>query len=396
MSVKLILAVASLSLATVANAKMLQRPPRPPPSQVPPPPALRGVVRHIAPSGLDQTATIQATIHSAASSDTIFFDAGTHVVCGMVREKAGQLYVSPSVTFPLLRQYTRATIDGCNNTGGFIPANNTMFYGFNIERMNSYIFSRTTGAKFRNNHWDNHFTGGVSIEWTCHGGDNNTTIDWNTFLNGSGHDNGECSQTGAKSRNYLFTHNAHHYCENDCVGPTDDGSVNEEYSYNLFDRPGQNCDHCGTASAIETAGTPKSARFTENYVTGEPAGGAFCLSIIGGNREVARNYCGGNGAAIEWDPHYAETRTASNVHDNYVDARNIPGGTATILGPYANSPRSTLANNRVLSQDGAGTETSGENDCTFSAGDACWQVSYKPGPTDNPGIPIPPAAGAAP
>jgi hypothetical protein len=354
------------------------------------------MVHHIAPSGSDQTATIQATVHGAASSDTIFFDAGTHVVCGMVQEKAGQLYVSPSVTYPLLGQNTRAAIDGCNNNGGFIPASHTMFYGFNIERMNSYVFSRTTGAKFRNNHWDNHFTGGVSIEWTCHGDDRNTTIDWNTFLNGSGHDNGECSQTGAKSRNYLFTHNAHHYCENDCVGPTDDGSVNEEYSYNLFDRPGQNCDRCGTASAIETAGTPKSARFTHNYVTSEPAGGPFCLSIIGGNREVARNYCGGNGAAIEWDPHYGETRTAINVHDNYLDTRNIPGGTATIFGPYANSPGSTLANNRVLSQDGPGTETSGEGDCTFSAGRRCWQVNYTPGPTDNPGIPIPPAAGAAP
>ena len=59
----------------------------------------------------------------------------------------------------------------------------------------------------------------------------------------------------------------------------------------------------GTASAIEAAGAPESSRVTDNFVTGEPVGGAFCLSIIGGNRD-------GNGAAIEWDRDYAETRTA--------------------------------------------------------------------------------------
>jgi hypothetical protein len=43
--------------------------------------------------------------------------------------------------------------------GGFIPASHTMFYGFNIERMYSYVFAGTSFATFRNNSWDNHHRG---------------------------------------------------------------------------------------------------------------------------------------------------------------------------------------------------------------------------------------------
>jgi hypothetical protein len=76
-----------------------------------------------------------------------------------------------------------------------------------------------------------------------------------------------------------------------------------------------------------------------------------------------------------------------------MDAVNWRGSNASaIFGPYGNSPGSILANNRVL----GGSETNGEGSCTYSAGHTCYEVSYTPGPTDNPGIPNPPVAGAAP
>jgi hypothetical protein len=147
----------------------------------------------------------------------------------------------------------------------------------------------------------------------------------------------------------LLTHNRFSLCKNDCLSPTGD-ATNEEYSYNVFDRPGQNCVGCGTGSAIESiAGPHRTYHYHHNYVTGEPAGGPFCLSIINGTAEVDHNYCGGNGAALEWDPHYAEGGgiTRISIHRNYMDAVNIPGG-ASIFGPYGDSPGSVLADNRVL------------------------------------------------
>jgi hypothetical protein len=378
-------------------------------TQVPPPPALRGRVVHIPTSVSDQTSAIQSAIDAAGSGDTIFFDQGNHVVCGTVNMKAGQLYIGPTVTYPLLGQNTRAVINGCGNTGTFVPASHTMFYGLSLDSMNSYVFAGTTGAGFRNNTWDNHFTGGISIEWTCHGGDTDTTIDWNTFNNGSGHDNGECREDGTNGTNYLFTHNAMHYCENDCVGPQNDNAVNEEYSYNVFDRPGQNCNGCGTASAIEISGTNRNgARYIHNSVSYAGGRPGWAFSIIGGTEgvEVAFNYCGGAGCVIEWDPHHGEPNSlevpnTQSIHDNFMDACNYRLTGATILGPYALSPGSSLQNNRVLDAGPGGTcvhgaETDGFGTCSYPDGGICMNENYIAGPTANPGIPAPPPAGAAP
>jgi hypothetical protein len=321
----------------------------------------------------------------------------------MVQEKADQLYVSPSATYPLLGQNTRATINGCNNTGGFIPASHTMFYGFNIERMNSYVFAGTSFGTFRNNSWDNHFTGSAAnIEWTCHGGDTNTTIDWNTFNNGSGHDNSECSQSGANGTNYRFTHNAMHYCQIDCVGPTNDSAVNEEYSYNLFDRAGQNCNGCGTGSAIEIAGgNRKKVRYVHNYIINS---GGWALSIIGGAHpaEVAYNYCGGPNCFLEWDPHVENGGAPWYlIHHNYFDQVNMPvGGGLGIGGPYSDNSEAGGGGNQLyanrLIPGGSANEFCVDLTHNRDIPQPCYGVRYRLGSTHNPGVPAPPAAGSAP
>src|SRR6516164_5421459 len=71
---------------------------------LPPPPSLRGNVVHIPTSGSDQTFALQSAINSAGPGDTIFFDQGGHIVCGGITYKAGQLYIGPSIRFPLLGQ----------------------------------------------------------------------------------------------------------------------------------------------------------------------------------------------------------------------------------------------------------------------------------------------------
>jgi hypothetical protein len=365
-----------------------------PNTQVPPPPSLQGTVWHIAPSRYDQTSTIQSKIKNAASGDTIFFDAGNHRICGTVRQKAGQLYVGPTVTYPLLGQNSRAGLVGCNHRGQFIPASSVTFYGLQMNGFNSYVIAGTSNHLFRNNILDNQDPHSrLNQEWLCNGGDTNTVVDWNTFQYGSGINNGECARVGDGSTNFKLVHNRFRVCKNGCVSPTGD-ATNEEIGFNVFDWPGQNCVRCGTASAVESAaGNNRTYHVHHNYVTGEPRGGPFCFSIIGGQAEVDHNYCGGNGAAIEWDPHYGESGKTHNIHDNYMDAVNWPRSNASaIFGPYANSRGSTLANNRVL----GGNETAGDNSCTYSAGETCYQVNYARGPTDNPGIPTPPAAGAAP
>jgi len=408
MRYRLIVAAVLLCFAGAARVSLVQAAPPPQPSQVPPPPPLQGVVHHIAPSGGDQTWTIQATINRAGSGDTIFFDAGGHVVCGTVNMKAGQLYIGPSATYPLLGQNSRAVLDGCSYTGQFVPASTTMLYGLTMNNFKPYVIANTTGHKVRDNIFDSGDPNSsfINLEWLCNGGDTDTTVDWNTFQYGSGINNAECAATGSGSTNFLLTRNHFIQCKNDCYGPTDDGAVNEVASFNLFERPGQNCQGCGTASAIETAGVPHDAHYLNNYVIGELPGGPFCLSIIAGNREVGFNYCGGNGAAIEWDPHFTQTGATMNVHDNFLDERNISGAddNPIIFGPYSAATGSTLANNRLLSSSGVGTEReldgNGNTICTFSPTDNCsstgYGVAYTSGPTDNPGAPAPPAAGSAP
>jgi len=360
------------------------------------------MVQHIPASASDQTAAINSTIGAAGAGDTIFFDAGRHVICGTVNMKAGQIYVGPSVTYPLQRQNTRAVLDGCNYTGQFVPASNNMVYGLQLNNFNSYVIAGTSGHHVRNDIFDGgdpnstHCVPGSGfpcIEWLCNGGDSGTTVDWNTFQNGSGTNNSECAQGGANSTNMLMTHNHFIQCQNDCWGGDDTGATNEVISFNFFERPGQNCGGCGTASAFESSGNPKSMHLLNNFVTGEKSGGPFCISAIGGSREVAFNYCTSPGAAIEWDPHFAQTGAAQSIHDNNMDSGNSG---STIFGSYSPANGSSLANN--ISSVIKDLNGDGSDHCIFTTAGSCpdYNISFTPFAGTIPSPPSPPAAGAAP
>jgi hypothetical protein len=160
-------------------------------------------VYHVPADGGDQTAFINGL--GAVSGDTIFFDQGNHQVCGTVNEVAGVLYIGPTVTYPILGQNSRAVLDGCGYVGKFVPANKAMVYGLTMNNFDRYVLVGTSGHKFRNNLLDMHNSsvdGSGNQEWLCNGGDTNTVIDWNTFQNGSGINNGECSQVGSGSTNF--------------------------------------------------------------------------------------------------------------------------------------------------------------------------------------------------
>ena len=370
-------------LATVA----VQGGTQPPATQVPPPPPLQGAVVHIPTSGTDQTAAINSAITTAASGDTIFFDAGAHTVCGTVNMKAGQLYIGPSVTYPLLGQSSRAVLTGCGYAGNLVFANNNMLYGITANSMGTWQLNGTTGASVRNvikDDGDPNSTGAGEGEFLCPANDSGTTIDWSTFQNGSGINN--CF---GGSQNLLFTRNHMVQCKNDCVGPADTGASNEVVSFNFVERPGQNCNGCGTASFYESAGNPSSAHILHNYTTGEKSGGPFCISAIGGGREVAFNYCTGPGAAIEWDPGSTgcSGTCTHNIHDNNMDSAN-PG--STIFGPYHSSPGSSSSNNIAASI------TDGLGGCTYTPSSTCFGVSFTAFSGTIPPAPSPPAAGAAP
>lgn len=103
-----------------------------------------------------------------------------------------------------------------------------------------------------------------------------------------------------------------------CVGPQNDNAVNEEYSYNVFDRPGQNCNGCGTSNAIEISGTNRNgARYIHNwgsYVGGTPG---WALSIIGRNKGyTGRTFTKINVSGTPGDRQWHQQPRDNNRHFN--------------------------------------------------------------------------------
>src|SRR5215472_11468076 len=368
----------------VAHANLIQAPTavvKPPPTQVPAPPPLQGVVQHIPASSSDQTAAINSTINAAAAGDTIFFDAGLHTVCGTVTEKAGQLYIGPSATYPLQGQNSRATLDGCNYSGQLRPASNTMTYGLSLSNMLPWVAINTTGASFRNNIQDLHNADTLSFEFTCHGGDTNTTIDWNTQQNGSGNDNSECEADGDNSSGYTFTRNSVGPTSHDAVGASGAFNHNTMYSWNYFHDVGLNCGACGTASAIEVSAAQQTPgdhtrHILNNYISHAVG---YCLSVIG-DYDVGHNYCTNGGRALEWDARPDVTSGAfSNIHDNNMDGASAG---SEVLGPYAPEPGSSNTNNVAALIDNLKCDAGGNcsQNCVYTTAGSCadYGVAFTP------------------
>jgi hypothetical protein len=363
-----------------------------------PPYTPKATIVHVA-SGVNP----QSAINAASSGTTVVLDAGSH--SGSFSAKDGVDVVSATKQNPMFGQTARATVDGGGGQIGL--ASNSEMYGITFTNLGggeagAFPFNGSSNSKFINNIFNGPGDVGNSQVGICQNGGSGDEVSWNTFNNFAGNDN-NCGN----SDNYLNSHNALHWCQRDCEGGDFTNHTGIQYIDNFADRPGQNCNGCGTASYLENVGTGGTGiiKIKGNWISyadGVSHITLFSLSVIAaGTNETAYNYFvnDANINSSEWDNHISEPGKGgytSNNHDNYFDGTRTSGHTAGFdagpgfFGPYGSGTVET--NSRETNNN----EIPNVNDSCDFASMPCAGVLYIKGTSIDYGVLPAFAAGAGP
>jgi hypothetical protein len=323
------------------------------PLSPPPPPPLQGTVHHIAPSSSDQTAAVQAAINGAASGDTIYFDSGLHVINGVITAASNLLYIGPTVQFngqarAVLQSPAQSAYPG-TVTWQITSGSNITIYGlrFNAGLMN---VNGCTNFNLTNCIIDTQRAadGPDALDYA---GFSIATIQWNTFQNGAGTNNGGW---GPDCDRVTFTRNKILACREPIgwtPGQNTSTNYNNAITFNYISGTSR------MAIEIQAEEPPVSISrgwtINDNYIDGfsgataNPQG----ISVVSaGNAEIARNYVAGtsaspitNFAGIE----FSCVPQSGSIHDNYIDGKNQPNSVG-IYGGYVVADQTPVTNNNMI------------------------------------------------
>jgi hypothetical protein len=305
---------------------------------VPPlPPPLQGTIHHIAPSGSDQTTTVQNTINRAAAGDTIYFDSGTHVINGTIRARSNLLYIGPTVQFNSQARAVLQLAGGVN--WDFAGANRITVYGLTFANARVHLTGDTiaiTNCNFT-------FPSQQPLSFLNPSGLSNATISWNTAQN-----LGLTGDSGNNLNNVTITRNkvlgAIQSYTIDPTGGTGDSNIAFTFNY---------CDDSSRFTLeIAESGPFSATGFTinDNYFVTSQSG----ISVVaGGTAEIARNFVlrlpssNPDFGGVEF-----QCPGTGHIHDNYiVGPGHLTGFNAGIFGSYDSTDSSLVQNNNVINCD---------------------------------------------
>jgi hypothetical protein len=315
---------------------------------------LQGTVHHIAASGSDQTTTIQNTINSAASGDTIYFDSGTHVMNGSITLVSNLLYIGPTVTFngqarAVLQSPDRGTFPGTANWT-ITSGSNITIYGLQFNA-GQFFIDGCTNFNMTNCIID--IQRGVDgADVMDFGGVSHAVIQWNTFKNAAGINN---TGAGGSCDNLTWTRNRHLSCREPITLTPDANSasnVNNVFTFNYC----LDTTRCAIEIQSDVGGLAfmHGWKINDNYIDGINAVSSDFkqgISVVSCNgAEIARNYISlndtttSNFGGIEFN---CTPSGNGSVHDNYIDGHNTPN-TFGIYGGYTTSDQTLINNNNVM------------------------------------------------